>query len=114
MGWEPAEVTTFEYDEAGRIVRMITVREPEFTPGETAMLLASRELEFEPKNSLGIPLSESMDPKNQFSFMPPEGPSVDWAEAALGKKQDAFYDAPEWKDKPRHGHRWRAPTLRRS
>jgi hypothetical protein len=29
-GWEPAEVTEFEYDDAGRVVRATTVREPEW------------------------------------------------------------------------------------
>lgn len=98
----------------GRLVRAVTVREPEFNAGEVALLLGSREVEFEPKNSLGIPLSESMDPKNQFAYVSPDAPVVDWAEAELGRKQDLYYLAPERKDKPRHGHRWRAPTLKKS
>jgi hypothetical protein len=29
-GWEPAEITTYEYDDAGRLIRATTVREPEW------------------------------------------------------------------------------------
>lgn len=86
----------------------MTVREPEWTQADIDLLVAVREKE--PVNSLGIPLSESMDPANQFSFVAPKGPVVDWAEAALGKAQDAYYSSN--KDAPRHGHHWRAPEFK--
>lgn len=105
-------MTTYEYNTEGQLVRAITVHEPEFSPDESALLLASRAFDDEPKNSLGTPLSESMDPANQFAYVAPTSPVKDWQEAALGRAQDLFYADPAYKDAPRHGHHWRAPTLK--
>ena len=58
MGWEPAEVTTFVY-EGDRLVRTVTVREPEFDRPELVLLLASRRSR---TNQFGIPLHEATDP----------------------------------------------------
>lgn len=71
------------------------------------MLLAHLELEARPRNSLGVLLEEATDPVNQFKYQGRDGPLTDWAQAAVGKKQDAYYKAN--KDIPRHGHIW---TLR--
>lgn len=109
QGWEPAEVTTFEYD-GDRLVRAIKVIEPEWSGEERALLLASRELEFEPRNSVGIPLVEAMDPKHQFDWVPPELPTMDWAIKAADDKKDAYYAAN--KDASRNGHMWRPPSLK--
>jgi hypothetical protein len=99
----------FEYD-GDRLIRTVTTREPEFDPAEVAYLLASREMQDEPRNELGIPLSVAMDPANQFRFKPPEKPSTDWAAKALGDARDRFYKANP--DASRNGHVWRNPTLR--
>jgi hypothetical protein len=69
-----------------------------------------RELDAEPKNSLGTPLSESMDPANQFAYVATAVPVTDWQEAALARAQDLFYADPAHKDAPRYGHHWRAPV----
>lgn len=39
-GWEPAETTTYDYDDAGRLVRSVTVREPEWSEQDRAWMLA--------------------------------------------------------------------------
>lgn len=39
-GREPAEVTEHEYDAGGRLVRSVTIREPEFTEQDRGELLA--------------------------------------------------------------------------
>lgn len=98
----------FEYD-GGRLIRTVTTREPEWTPEERAYLLASRRIEFEPKNKFGIPLSESMDVANQFRWKPFTLPSIDWAEKAHGDAIDQYYK--EWPEVSRNGHLWRAPIL---
>ena len=110
-GWEPVESREYEYDDQGRLVRVVIVREPEWSVEQVDYLLASREIEMEPKNSLGTPLSVLMAAENQFRFTAPQGPSTDWQEAALGRAQDLYYEAN--KNVPRHGHHWRAPDLRR-
>lgn len=43
-GWEPAEVTEYERDETGRIVRSITRREVEWTPDEADLMIALGEV----------------------------------------------------------------------
>jgi hypothetical protein len=44
-GWEPAEVTEYEYDDAGRLVRSVTRREPEWDEEQRAWMLALDECE---------------------------------------------------------------------
>jgi hypothetical protein len=39
-GWEPTEVTTYEYDEQGRVARATTVREPEWSEQDQFLMLA--------------------------------------------------------------------------
>lgn len=39
-GREPTSTTSYEYDDTGRVVRSVTVREPEWTALDTAELLA--------------------------------------------------------------------------
>lgn len=74
------------------------------------MLLAHLEVEGRPRNSLGIPLDEATHGDNQFKYVGRDGPLIDWAEAAVGKKQDAYYEAAKaangGKDIKRHGHIW--------
>lgn len=80
-------------------------REPEFSPFDKALLLGHQELVSD-MGPHGVPMSEAIDPKNQFAFIPYEAPTVDWAAKALGDKQDAFY-ANRPKDEKHHGHIWR-------
>ena len=108
-GWEPAETTVFEYD-GDRLIRTVTTREPEWDTQEVGYLLASRAIEFEPKNSMGIPLADAMNPKNQFGWVAPEAPTIDWSLKAAGDKTDAYYK--KYPDVSRNGHMWRPPTLK--
>lgn len=81
MGWEPGEVTTFEYDDDGRMVQAITVREPEFSFLDRRWMLDSREQEQAPRSSTGWLMSVATDPANQGKFFTPP-PTVDFAEKA--------------------------------
>ena len=89
MGWEPAEVTTCEYDSAGRMLRSVTVREPEFDADSLASLLMNRAASLRARGSHGHLLSEAMDPKADPSSWDAEyryvavGPRKDHAQAAI-------------------------------
>lgn len=102
-GWEPAELSSFEYDDAGRLLRVVTVREPEFTPDELALLLMSRRLQRD-MGRHGIPMAEATDPANQFAFAGYEAPLTDFAEKALEDAKDRYYKA--WPNAERNGHLW--------
>lgn len=39
-GWEPTETTEYEYDDGGRLVRSVTVREPEWSEQDRAWMAA--------------------------------------------------------------------------
>jgi hypothetical protein len=82
MGWEPGEVTTYEYDDAGRVVRSVTVREAEFSSWDLAVLMADRENERIPRGRHGLPIAEATDATNQFAYEV-EGPTTDWAQKTL-------------------------------
>lgn len=79
-------------------------RAPEFTREGVALMLAQRRLESD-IGPHGIPMSEAMDPANQFAFEVPDKPRMDWAEKALAEKQDKYYRARP-KDESRAGHKW--------
>lgn len=100
-------VTRFEYDDAGRLIRSVSVSEPEWSPDDVALLVASKILGRE-IGSHGFPMSEAMDPANQFGFSGPQAPLVDFAEKARLDAQDAFYKQHDKKDHPvnRNGHIW--------
>lgn len=89
MGWEPGESTTFEYDDEGRMVRAITVREPEYSHLDRSWMLESRRRDAEPRGRHGWLMSEATDPANRAKFFVPP-PTVDFAEVAHAKaKEDA-------------------------
>lgn len=100
-------VTRYEYDDDGRMVRSVAVAEPEWSPDDVAFLIASRLAERE-LGPHGIPMSEALDPANQFAFESPEGPRVDWAEKTKRDRMDAYYKRHDTKDNPvnRNGHIW--------
>jgi hypothetical protein len=110
VGREPLERHE-HYDAAGVLTGYTIVRrDPEFTEQDRAWLLGSRAADAEPK-SHGIPLSEAMDPANQFAFKGQEVPRIDYADKALKDAQDLFY-AGRPKDESRNGHRWGRVTRR--
>lgn len=74
-------MTTFEYDDDGRVTRAITVREPEFSFLDRKWMLDSREADHVPRSSTGWLMSEATDPANQGKFYTPP-PTVDFAKLA--------------------------------
>ena len=88
-GWEPASVTTFEYDESGRMVRAVTVREPEFSAWDRRVLADDVAASKVRRGAHGIPVAEAADPENQFAFEVPP-PTMDWAQKALDDAQAAY------------------------
>lgn len=89
------------------MVRSVAIPEPEWSAEDVALLVASRQQERE-LGSHGIPLSEAMDPANQFKFRGQDAPKVDYAEKARKDAEAAFYKKHDTKDNPvnRNGHIW--------
>lgn len=103
-GWEPAEVTSFEYD-GDRLVRQVTVREPEWSPDEVALLIAGRRFEAE-TGSHGVSMSEATDAAFAGKWRFNEKPKVDYVELARMQAQAAHYKQyPSAKDEQR-AHIW--------
>lgn len=88
-GWEPAEVTTFERDADGVVVRAVTVREAEFSRADVALLLASRRAARVPRNRLGIPFAEATDPARQYDWEVPL-PVTDFTVRKLNAETAAY------------------------
>lgn len=82
-------MTTFEYDDDGRLARAVTVRESEFSPWDRLSLLKNVSDEKAPRGPHGLLISEVSDPDNQFAFEVP-APTMDWAQKALDDAQDAY------------------------
>lgn len=61
-GWEPRETHTHEYDDAGRLVRTVVEREPEWDGESYALMAALAEVEHTACSGCGEPLEESMSP----------------------------------------------------
>lgn len=93
-GWEPAETTTV-YSPDGEVVsQTITVREPEFTPTDVAVMLESRRLDAQPRGPHGLLLRDATDPAmNPFS-VDSRGrfvaePVIDFAQDAIDRAKAA-------------------------
>lgn len=82
-------MTLFEYDDAGRPVSMVTVREPEFSASDRVELAMSRRAENEPRSSTGVPLKDATDPRSQSDWDVPL-PVTDFAAARLSRAKDAY------------------------
>lgn len=110
MGWEPAEVTTCEYDEGGCLVRSVTVREPEYDLSDLASLLRNRADSLAPRGSHGHLLSEAMsadaDPSSadaKIRFVA-RGPRRDYAAVAEHNARKAYES--EYPDADMTGLMW--------
>ena len=68
-GEERSEATSYEYDDDGRLARSVTVREPEWTPDDRALVLALIEEEKQICSICGHPLSECRDPSTAGTWM---------------------------------------------
>jgi hypothetical protein len=88
-GWEPAEVTFFERGKRGRVESVVTLREPEFSPDDVALLLASRLKDARPRGQHGVLLSEATDPGSRGQWEVP-APTTDFAQQALNRAQDEY------------------------
>lgn len=96
LGWEPGEVTTFEYDDDGRMVRAITVREPEYSHLDRRWLRDSFEQDSAQRSSTGWLMSEATDPANRYKFYTPP-PATDFAKLAEIKGKEEAKAAYEGK-----------------
>lgn len=85
QGWEPAEVSSLEYDDQGRLTRIITVREPEWSAHDRRLIREVREEQRVPRGRHGIALIDAIDPKNADRFI--VEPVVDFAQTALDKAE---------------------------
>jgi hypothetical protein len=98
-GWEPAEVTFYEY-EGDRLVASVAVREPAFSKEDVAILLASRRADSEPRNGFGVLLSEATDRKKRYEWN--AEPETDFVVESVHRvkqarlKGDPEADASEW------------------
>lgn len=88
LGWEPAEYTTYVY-EGDRLVESVTVREPEFSAWDRALLLGDRARSEIQQGRHGLPISVATDPANRGRFAVPL-PTTDFAAEALSRAQDAY------------------------
>lgn len=109
-GWEPTETTRYEYRDDGKLISSTTIREPEFDAEQLAWLLASDQLESD-TGRLGESLTEAMSPDgdpnnwNRKYHYEVSGPTVNWAEYAMARAQQAFYK--QYPEGSRDGHHWR-------
>lgn len=90
-------MTTFEY-EGDRVVRSVTVREPEWSPDELAVMLEFLHDEREPRGSHGHRLSEAMSvdanpQRRDAKYRYVAEPGTDFAAQALVKAQQEWQRA---------------------
>ena len=104
-GWEPAESTTHEYDSSGRLVRSVTVREPEWTPAEVAVMVAWKRRQAE-IGSHGVSMLEATDPASRGKWRVNESPQVDYVKLAMNAHRDAYYRSYPDAEKDRSAHIW--------
>lgn len=95
-GWEPAETTTFEYDDDGRLIRSVTRREPEFDEIQTAMLFGYMDIEAD-TGRFGERISEAMspeaDPNNRdgsYMYVADPLPVINWAAKTKLDAEEAY------------------------
>lgn len=97
LGREPRSVTTFEYDdETGRLVRAITVREPEWLEDDRDWAAADdQDRASRCPGGCGMPLEETTDPANEGAYVAVE-PLKCHACAPLTAKKDSIEDPRDW------------------
>jgi hypothetical protein len=97
QGFEPAEVTTYLREDPKHpswVTRSITVREPEYSDRDRALLLASWDAEHEPRGTHGVPVKEATDPANNPFSTESTGkfvaePIIDFAQDAIDRAREA-------------------------
>lgn len=92
-GWEPATVTTHIY-EGDRLVKAVTVREPEFTPNDLALLRGHLEESRVVRGRHGQPMAEATDRRANPQLPREYGyeaiPVVDFAQQALDQAEREY------------------------
>lgn len=114
-GWEPREFSQFQYDADGRLDRIVTVREPEWTSEQRAWLLASHEIDID-TGSYGERLSEATDRKASPYYHGEDairfeavGPTVNQAARVVEEAQKAREKS--YPDASTAGHMWGVKKL---
>jgi hypothetical protein len=74
------------------VVRSVTIREPEFSTLDVAVLLEARRRSRVKRGPHGYSIRDATDPDNQFAFKA-SNPTRDWAMRALTQAQKAWYAA---------------------
>ena len=92
-GWEPVTATTYEYDDAGRLIGSVTEREPEWSRADVEALVAHRERGRVGPH--GQPMSEATsqlaNPSNRERGWDYEvDVYTDFAQQKLTQEKDAF------------------------
>lgn len=117
-------MTTYEYDPDGRLVRSVTVREPEWTAAEVSVLIGSKHLEM--RDSTGHLMVESTDllanPANPgwthryvAGVRYPDGmrgPVTNWAEKAAAEARKQWRE--RYPDVDMSGLHWPVERIDRS
>jgi len=121
-GWEPLEVHTPVYDDAGRVTAVHVEREPEWTPDQVALVLGVTGFEQmlgphgQPMDEATSPDADPSNPRGSHRYaagkltVTPEGafvrlPIVDFAEKATKDAEDLWRKAAGENANP-HGFMW--------
>lgn len=95
-GWTPAEYTHYVYDDSGRLLSSVTVKEPEFDDRDIAVMVAARRAKLAPRGPHGHLLSEATskdaDPASwnaKFRYVVPV-PERDHAQHAINEAKEAY------------------------
>lgn len=91
-GWEPTEETVYEYDEQGRLVRALTVREPEWSEQDVAWMLALAEWRATRCPACGGDIRECTDPASEGRYEVPP-PHRCHAATAIAAAQERYMDS---------------------
>lgn len=72
-GWEPVEVTRYEYDDAGRLLAAVTHREPEWSRADVEAMLAVIEMgrvgpHGQPMNEVTSPLANPSNEHREWDY----------------------------------------------
>lgn len=94
LGRRRRAVTTYQYDQTGRLVRSVTVWDPEWTPQDVAWAQAYAEEQAARCPGCGQPLDESTDPANEGAYEAPF-PVRCFACSTLEHRQKDYRDKPE-------------------
>ena len=101
-GWEPAESTEYVYDEAGRLIRTVTTREPEWSRDEVALFIAARRVEAN-MGPYGVPIDRAL--AKNAKFVADAIPMQNAAVAAVERARTKYFD--QYPKASREGLLWR-------